>query len=109
MPHVLVVDQGTPGGGLVTKPGIWKHFRGGLYRVLLTGRNSTNGPDEGREVVCYVSLTTGKVNFRDEQQFHQRVHADGTVCRPDCPAHMFEGHAYDRFQWQGEHLGPAAH
>lgn len=49
---------------------IYRHYKGGRYRVLFEARVSTNGPDEGRLVVVYVSLTTGAILVRDRTEFH---------------------------------------
>jgi len=57
----------------VTSPGIYRHHKGGLYRVLFTARQSTNGPDVGLPLVVYVSLTKGTVHVRDEQEFHEPI------------------------------------
>lgn len=58
----------------MTKPGIWKHYKGGLYRVLFNARQETNGnPDNGKLVVVYLDLKYGGLHVRDEEQFHQRV------------------------------------
>lgn len=34
-------------------PGLYRHHKGGLYRVTGTARDSTNGPGEGRTLVLY--------------------------------------------------------
>lgn len=60
---------------MVTRQGIYRHYRGGLYTVLFVARNSTNGPDEGKNVVVYVSHKDGYVSVRDEEQFHELVPA----------------------------------
>lgn len=57
----------------MTRQGIYKHYKGGLYTVLFVARNSTNGPDEGKNVVVYVSHKDGYVSSRDEGQFHEMV------------------------------------
>lgn len=57
----------------MTKPGIYKHYKGGLYRVVFTATDSTNGDNDGMSMVVYVSLTTGRVHVRNERQFHERV------------------------------------
>ncbi len=62
----------------MTKPGVWQHFKGGLYRVLGNARLSTNGPDCGASMVIYVSLAKGTVHVRAELEFHQRVDSFGT-------------------------------
>ena len=59
----------------MTKLGIYVHHKGGRYRVLFTARVSTNGPDEGKSVVVYVSLTKGTLHVRDESQFHDELPA----------------------------------
>ncbi len=57
-----------------TRPGIYRHYKGDLYRVLFTAHDSTNGkgPDIGK-VVVYVSLSTGQINVRKEWEFHEWV------------------------------------
>jgi len=63
-------------------PAVYRHYKGGLYRVLFEARNSTNGPDDGLPVVVYVSLTNGHVFVRDLAQFHEYVELDsGKVLR----------------------------
>ncbi len=62
----------TPPGTYVTTPGIYEHYKGGMYRVTGTAIVSTNGPDDGKLVVKYISLTTGREHVRDEHQFHER-------------------------------------
>lgn len=53
---------------MTVKPGLYKHYKGGLYRVLFTAWESTNGrPRE--EVVVYVSLEKGTVNVRLLEEF----------------------------------------
>ena len=64
----------------MTRRGIWKHYKGHSYLVLFTARQSTNGDGEGRMVVVYISLDAphaGRINVRDEEQFHERVFKDG--------------------------------
>jgi hypothetical protein len=56
-----------------TKPGVYRHYKGGLYRVLFVARMSTNGPTEDRPHVVYVSLAHGVINIRDEEEFHEIV------------------------------------
>lgn len=61
-------------------PGIYRHYSGVLYRVLLTGRDSTNGPDEGRTMVCYISDAEHGFHFREINQFTEKVEwPDGSV------------------------------
>jgi hypothetical protein len=56
-----------------TPSGIYEHYKGGHYRVLFTVRDSTNGPNEGRMMVVYISLKLGKLHVRDEEQFHEVI------------------------------------
>lgn len=53
--------------------GIYRHYKGGLYTVLMTARCSDNGPNEGQEVVVYVSHTTGNVCTRLASEFTEEV------------------------------------
>jgi len=48
---------------------IYRHYKGGLYRVLFNGTDSTN-ERSGTPVVVYVSLTNGRVFVRDAREFH---------------------------------------
>lgn len=54
------------------KTGIYKHFKGGFYRVLFTAQESTNDR-AGRAVVVYISLTNGKIHTRDLAEFQSLV------------------------------------
>lgn len=68
-----------------TQPGLFRHYKGGLYRVLFVAHDSTN-VREGGAVVVYLSLTTGRINVRDEAEFRGTVPAPGSndmcfVCR----------------------------
>ena len=52
---------------------IYRHYKGGLYRVLFNATESTNARVNERRplgVVVYVSLTTGDVHVRDADEFH---------------------------------------
>lgn len=49
--------------------GIYRHFRGGLYTVLFEAVESTNGPDEGKPKVIYVSHETGRISCRLTSEF----------------------------------------
>jgi len=56
----------------VTPPGLYRHYKGGLYRVLFTVQDSTNGRDEA-PMVCYVALEgdhAGNICVRDEAEFN---------------------------------------
>lgn len=67
------------------RAGIYKHYKGDLYRVLFMAHESTNGtPLHGKFYVVYVSLKTGRVNVRWEHEFHSMVWAsDGGVWREE--------------------------
>jgi hypothetical protein len=58
---------------LTTPPGVYRHYKGDLYRVLLVGLMSTNGLPR-RPTVCYLSLSKGGLpDLRDEEEFHDLV------------------------------------
>lgn len=70
--------------------GIYRHYKGGLYRVLGTALVSTNGPDTGDRVVVYISLTYGSMHVRDEDEFREQVtvtELNGSTIT--CPRFMF--------------------
>ncbi len=56
------------------KPGIYKHFKGGMYRVLHVARDSE---DRERELVVYQSLDRGGVWVRPLKMFIEEVERDG--------------------------------
>ena len=58
--------------------GVYRHYRGGLYTVLMAARCSDNGPNEGQNVVIYVSHTTGEVRTRMEKEFFETIVPEGT-------------------------------
>src|SRR5262245_21876031 len=61
------------------KPGIYRHYKGGLYRVLGMIRDSTNAT-AGRWLVQYVSLTYGEVHARHVDEWLEDVEwPDGEV------------------------------
>lgn len=53
--------------------GVYRHWKGGLYTVLMAARCSDNGPNEGENVVVYVSHTTGRVCTRLAKEFFEIV------------------------------------
>jgi hypothetical protein len=57
----------------MTPPGIYQHFKGGLYRVLFRACQRTNGPDDGKVVVVYMDLKHGGLHVRDEAEFREMV------------------------------------
>jgi hypothetical protein len=61
---------------------IYRHYKGGLYRVLFNATESTNARANPRRklgVVVYVSLSTGVIHVRDAEEFHGEV--DGSPVR----------------------------
>lgn len=65
----------------MTVPGIYLHYKGGLYRVLFTAKMSSNG--FAREnLVVYVSLEKGSINVRHETEFHEPIDIDPTLRVP---------------------------
>lgn len=87
---------------MTTQIGIYKHYAGGFYRVLGEARESTNGaPFEDRVLVIYVSLTTGRMNAREQKEFHQLVTPDDGL--PPATA-LDESYAVPRFRFVGEEV-----
>ncbi len=78
-------------------PGIYRHYKGGLYRLLFIASESTNMRKDFGPVAVYLSLTTGAFHTRDLGEFLGNVTVPGDS-RP-CP----------RFQLVNEPLAiPAA-
>lgn len=61
----------------MVQQGVYRHYKGGLYTVLMAARCSDNGPREGDDVVIYVSHTTGQVCTRFAREFFGKVGGDG--------------------------------
>lgn len=64
------------------KPGLYCHFKGGMYIVLQTTRFNTAGEAktllDGKEVVVYMSLKDGSYHTRPLEEFSDYVlHPDG--------------------------------
>ena len=57
--------------------GVYRHYKGGTYTVIMMARCSDNGTNEGKDVVVYVSHTTGKVCTRMASEFFGMVGGDG--------------------------------
>jgi hypothetical protein len=45
---------------------VYKHYKGGRYRIVGTARNSNNGPDDGKELVLYTCIDIDPLDFHDE-------------------------------------------
>lgn len=74
--------------------GYYRHYGGGTYTALLVARDSENGPNEGRELVVYVSHTTGNVCVRPLAEFTEvvpwpAIDTDGGARRPPRQAPRF--------------------
>ena len=52
------------------RAGIYRHYKGHLYRVLFTAWESTNGRPRDR-VVVYASLERGTINVRTFEEFNE--------------------------------------
>ena len=74
------------------RAGIYRHYKGGLYRVLCTAWESTNGRAR-EEVVVYVSLGRGVLNVRRRVEFAESVVLDSGEWLP-------------RFEWVGDEVPP---
>lgn len=82
---------------LIVKPGVYEHYKGGLYRVLYYGRHT----ERDEEVVVYQSISDGQIWVRPLEMFTGRVTALGV--------------SYKRFKlldnhnlfFLDEYLGPA--
>jgi len=60
-------------------PGIYKHFKGGLYRLLFTVKNAD---DVSKDLVIYMSLETGEIWARSVEGWeHLVMWPDGRKCR----------------------------
>ena len=57
---------------LEVTPGIYQHYKGGTYRVLLIATESTNAR-EGNKAVIYISLKDGLIHYRDLKEFTELV------------------------------------
>jgi hypothetical protein len=55
-----------------TKLGVYRHYKGGRYAVIMTAQNSTNSGDD-EEMVIYVSLTYGTKKCRAAAEIHEMV------------------------------------
>jgi cyclomaltodextrinase len=60
-------------------PGVYRHFKGGRYRVLFAATDSEN---HTKRVVVYVSLATGEIWARPVEMFYQYVQWPDGTSRP---------------------------
>lgn len=75
------------------KPGVYKHYKGGLYRALFLAQDSTNvdlgdptGQLESTQELCvvYVALDgahAGQINVRTLAQWHDLIGGGKSSCR----------------------------
>jgi hypothetical protein len=68
------------------QPGVYRHYKGGYYTVLMTAVSADNADDRA-DMVVYVSHTTGQLYTRSLAEFRDCVR-DGK-----------------RFEYVGPHLG----
>lgn len=62
-------------------PGLWRHYKNVLYRVIGVANDSTNGNSEGRLMVIYISDAEHGLRVRDLNQFLEMVELpDGRKC-----------------------------
>lgn len=54
---------------------MYKHFKGGLYRVLLEAKDS----ETLEEMVVYIHLDNGEIWVRPKKMFLEKVTRDGKV------------------------------
>lgn len=58
---------------LSVKPGIYQHYKGGIYNVFGVARHTE---DEGQELVVYQSVETGDRWVRPLQQFLETIDSE---------------------------------
>lgn len=57
--------------------GLWRHYKGGLYRVIGRGRHH----ETGIWLVMYEDIGTGRIYVREETQWEELLSlADGRSC-----------------------------
>ena len=61
--------------------GVYKHYKGVLYRVLMVGLESTNGRTRDR-LVIYISDAQHNVCVRKESEFLEPIKWPDGVVRP---------------------------
>ena len=66
-----------------TQPGVYRHWKGGHYRVLFVANDATNGLRGERNIVVYLSMADGRIYSRPENEFHELV--PRTPPQPNAP------------------------
>lgn len=51
---------------------IYKHYKGGLYRLLCEAQDATNAADRD-DMMVYVSLKNGNIYCRKKEEFFEAV------------------------------------
>lgn len=64
------------------QPGLYRHYKGGLYRVVDVALDCTNGPTEGRYLVLYCLAdepepSLRELHAREVEQFLETVDLKG--------------------------------
>ena len=67
------LDMGN--GSNAVKPGVYRHFKGGIYRVLYTAKHS----ETLEEMVVYQSCKDGSYWVRPASMWNETVDRDGEV------------------------------
>lgn len=87
--------------------GVYKHYKGGLYRLLFVAKDSTNNsPTADEDVAVYVSLNdSGRVSVRLLSEFDELVLVNPAGTTPEGIAETLKtgvGHSHvPRFTWVG--------
>lgn len=61
---------------------IYKHYNGGRYTVICLAEETTNARKGNNGGVVYISLTYGKIKYRDLDEFNEEVEWPDGVKRP---------------------------
>ncbi len=61
---------------------VYKHFKGGRYTVLCLAEETSNARKGNNGGVVYISLTYGKIKYRDFDEFVEDVEWSDGVRRP---------------------------
>jgi hypothetical protein len=66
----------------MTKLGLYRHFKGGKYRVLFKAIDATNNAPDDRLMVIYISLANGLIFTRFEDEFNEWVPDEAEMLVP---------------------------
>lgn len=74
----------------MTKPGVYRHYKGNFYRVSISTVQQAYGVDRKPiAMTVYTGIACGKTYVRPEAEFHEAV----------CPD---DRNLVSRFEWVGE-------